>query len=324
MSDYLIDNFGRRITYIRFSVTPRCNFNCTYCASHIGEMEKSDEFSVEDIAFLFSVMPDLGIKKVRLTGGEPLLRGDILDIINALRTNNIPEIVLTTNGFFLSSKAKALYNAGLTRVNISLDTLNKDTFIQITGVDALNNVKSGIKSAIKYNLTPVKINTVLMKGINERDILPIAEFTLNNDITVRFIELMPVKGNNFWREHYMGFKNAFNIVNSKYELIKVTGDSGEVASYYKVKGALGKIGFITPISQHFCKYCNRIRITAKGEIYPCLFSKEYISIRDAVKNKDRDLLVFLIKKAVDIKPKEHGVINLSSQDFISNMRELGG
>ena len=324
MSDYLIDNFGRRITYIRFSVTPRCNFDCIYCTSHIAEMVKSDEFSADDIAFLFSVMPGLGIKKVRLTGGEPLLRGDILDIVNALRANNIPEIVLTTNGFFLSSKAKALHDAGLTRVNISLDTLDKDTFMRITGVDALNKVESGIKSAIKYNLTPVKINTVLMKGINEKDILSIAELTLNNDITVRFIELMPVKGNDFWKEHYMSFKNAFSIISSKYELIKVTGDSGEVASYYKIKDASGKIGFITPISQHFCKYCNRIRITAKGEIYPCLFSKEHISIRGAVENRDRDLLVSLIKKAVDIKPKEHGVINLSSQDFISNMRELGG
>ncbi len=324
MLDYLIDNFGRRITYIRFSVTPRCNFNCVYCNSHTGETDKDEEFSTKDIEFLFSVMPEVGVKKVRLTGGEPLLRHDILDIVKALKKDKIQEIVLTTNGFYLSSVAEALREAGLTRVNVSLDTLNRDTFVHVTGVDALDIVNSGIKEAIKYGLTPVKINTVLMRGINEKDILPIAELTLNSDITVRFIELMPVKDNNFWKMHYINFRTALALIKKKYELIKSTGGSGEVASYYRIKGAPGKIGFITPISQHFCKYCNRIRITAKGEIYPCLFSKEYISIRDAVKDRNKDLLVSLIRKSVDIKPKEHGVISLSSQDFINNMRELGG
>jgi len=324
MPDYLMDNFGRRITYIRFSVTPRCNFNCMYCTSHIGGTDEVEEFSVEDINFLFSVMPDMGIRKVRLTGGEPLLRHDILDIVRALKRDKIQEIVLTTNGFFLGRLAKSLHNAGLTRANISLDTLDKDTFMRITGVDALYNVKSGIKSAIKHKLTPIKINTVLMKGINEKDILPIAELTLNNNITVRFIELMPVKGNNFWKMHYMNFRTALDIIRSKYELTRASSDSAEVASYYKIKGAFGKIGFITPVSQHFCKYCNRIRITSKGEIYPCLFSKEYVSIRDAVKSKDKDLLISLIKKSVYIKPKEHGTIDVGNYDFINNMRELGG
>ncbi len=324
MSDYLIDNFGRRITYIRFSVTPRCNFNCIYCNSHTDETDRTEEFSTEDIEFLFSIMPDLGIKKVRLTGGEPLLRQDILDIVQALKKDNIQEIVLTTNGFFLGSIAEALHNAGLTRVNISLDTLRSNVFKHITGIDALDRVASGIKNAIKYKLTPVKINTVLMRNINEKDILSITKLTLNNGIIVRFIELMPVKGSDFWKKHYMSFKTALDVINNKYELTRVSGDRGEVASYYKIKNAPGKIGFITPISQHFCKHCNRIRITARGEVYPCLFSKEHVSIWDAVENRDKDLLVSLIKKAVDIKPKEHGVINLSSQDFINNMRELGG
>jgi cyclic pyranopterin phosphate synthase len=321
---YLIDRFGRKITYIRFSITPRCNFDCVYCTAHKPENSNGEEFSVDDIKFLFSVANELGIEKVRLTGGEPLIRSDIVDVVKALKSNHVKEIVLTTNGFYLEKIADKLKASGVSRVNVSLDTLRNDVFKEITKMDAFYKVKNGIERALRVGLTPVKINTVLMKGINEDDILPIAELSFRKNIIVRFIELMPVKGNDFWRLHYMSFRKAMDIIKSKYELIPIEGNKSEVADYYKIKGAPGKIGFITPISQHFCSRCNRIRITSSGRIYPCLFSKEYVSVWAAVKNRDRALLISLIKESVYIKPKEHGVIRLNDHDFINDMRELGG
>ncbi len=322
---YLIDKFGRKITYIRFSVTPRCNFNCIYCNSHTSQNEESEEFNAEDIEFLFNVAAELGITKVRLTGGEPLLRKDIVQIVHVLHnTGSIKEIVLTTNGYYLKFLAKDLKKAGLTRVNISLDTLREDVFRSITGINGLSLVKSGIEESVTQGLLPIKINTVLMKGINDEDILRIAELSVNYPVIVRFIELMPVKGSTFWKEHYMSFNEAMEKIRSKYKLEFTTGVRGEVATYYKVIGSNGKIGFITPVSQHFCSECNRIRITASGKIYPCLFSKEYVSVWDAVKSKNVDLTKTLIIKSVNIKPKEHGPIDENDQNFINNMRELGG
>ncbi len=321
----LIDRFGRRITYIRFSVTPRCNFDCIYCSSHISESAKSREFNIEDIAFLFNTASQLGIKKVRLTGGEPLIRRDIVDVVKRIKANQeIKEIVLTTNGSLLKYLAEPLKKAGLTRVNISLDSMRRDVFKKITKRDNFDNVIEGIKKSVEVGLVPIKVNVVLMRGINEEDVIPIVELSLCYPIIVRFIELMPVKGNNFWRDHYMPFSKALSTIREKYKLIKSEGTKGEVADYYKVVGSKGKVGFITPVSQHFCSNCNRIRITASGKIYPCLFSKEYVDIWDTVKAKRRKELVKLIKRSVEIKPKEHGPIEQNDKVFIENMRELGG
>jgi len=323
--NYLIDRFGRKITYIRFSVTPRCNFNCIYCSSHISEEAKSKEFGKEDIAFLFRIVSGLGIEKVRITGGEPLLRKDIIDIVQSASINkNINEIVLTTNGSLLRQFAQSLKDVELTRVNISLDTLRREVFEKITQRDFFEKVMDGISASINVGLTPLKINTVLMKGINEEDIIPIAELSLKYPVIVRFIELMPVGNNSFWKDHYMSFKKALEIIKRKYELSIGTGTKGEVADYYKIVGSEGKIGFITPVSQHFCKTCNRIRITATGKIYPCLFSKEYVDIWDVVKTKREDEVIKLIKKSVEIKPAAHGAIEKDDKQFIKNMKELGG
>ncbi len=323
--DYLIDRFNRKITYIRFSVTSKCNFNCMYCVSHIDEGEKTEEFTKDDMAFLFRIVSKLGIEKVRITGGEPLLRKDIIDIVRSASINkDINEIVLTTNGSLLRQLAQPLKDAGLTRVNISLDTLRREVFKKITQRDFFENVIDGINASINVGLTPLKINTVLMKGINEEDIISIAELSLKYPVIIRFIELMPVGNNGFWKDHYMSFAEALDIIKRKYELSVSEGAKGEVADYYKIVRSGGKIGFITPVSQHFCDTCNRIRITATGKIYPCLFSKESIDIWKAVKLQDRNELIKLIKKSVEIKPVGHGAIGKDDKQFIKNMKELGG
>lgn len=322
---YLIDRFGRKIIYMRFSVTPRCNFNCIYCTSHVSDDRRTEEFTKDDMAFLFHTVSELGIEKVRITGGEPLLRGDIVDIVQSASINkNIKEIVLTTNGSLLKQFAQSLKDAGLTRVNISLDTLRREVFEKITQRDFFENVMDGVNASINVGLTPLKINTVLMKGINEEDIVPIAGLSLKYPVIVRFIELMPVGNDGFWKDHYMSFAEALDLIKRKYELSVGKGTKGEVADYYKIVGSEGKIGFITPVSQHFCATCNRIRITSTGKIYPCLFSKEIVDIWEAVKSQDSGEVVKLIKKSVKIKPAAHGAIEKDDKQFIENMKELGG
>jgi cyclic pyranopterin phosphate synthase len=277
------------------------------------------------MAFLFHTVSELGIEKVRITGGEPLLRGDIVDIVQSASINkNIKEIVLTTNGSLLKQFAQSLKDAGLTRVNISLDTLRREVFEKITQRDFFENVMDGVNASINVGLTPLKINTVLMKGINEEDIVPIAGLSLKYPVIVRFIELMPVGNDGFWKDHYMSFAEALDLIKRKYELSVGKGTKGEVADYYKIVGSEGKIGFITPVSQHFCATCNRIRITSTGKIYPCLFSKEIVDIWEAVKSQDSGEVVKLIKKSVKIKPAAHGAIEKDDKQFIENMKELGG
>jgi len=318
----LKDRFNRDITYLRFSVTPRCNFRCVYCSSY--SLTDFEEPTLDEIEFILKVSSQLGFTKVRITGGEPLVREDIVDIVKIAKKANFNEVVLTTNGFRLKEIASELKKAGLDRVNVSLDSLRKETFYEITKVDKFEDVYDGIKKAVEVGFNPIKINTVLLKKINEEDIIPIVELAKDLPITVRFIELMPVKGNTFFDNHFMSYKDAIKIIESKYELKKYKVIEHEVANYYKIEGFKGLIGFITSVSQHFCASCNRLRLTSNFKIFPCLFSSNYISIKDAVKERNEDLLKSLFEEAVYIKPEAHGEIKIGSKDFIENMRELGG
>ncbi|MGC8690342.1 MAG: GTP 3',8-cyclase MoaA [Caldisericum sp.] len=319
----LKDRFGREISYLRFSVTERCNFRCAYCSSYKDDAI-AKEPPLEDIEFILKGVRTLGFKKVRITGGEPLLRSDIVEIVRIASNVGFEEIVLTTNAYRLKDLAKDLKEAKLTRLNISLDSLRRDVFSQITTVDKLDDVISGIEESIKVGLIPIKINTVLLKGINEEDIVPIANLTKNENIIVRFIELMPVKGNPFFERHFMAFKKAIEILEKEYTLKKIEDSNHEVANYYQIEGFKGKVGFIASISQHFCSSCNRLRLTSTYKIYPCLFSTINIDIKDAVKNRDFELLRSKFESAVFVKPAGHGEIKIGSKEFIENMRELGG
>ncbi|BAL81277.1 GTP 3',8-cyclase MoaA [Caldisericum exile] len=319
----LRDRFGREITYLRFSVTERCNFRCAYCTSYKDD-EIAKEPSLSDIEFILKGVYSLGFRKVRITGGEPLLRNDIVDIVRTSKLIGFDEVVLTTNAYRLKDIAYDLKKANLTRVNISLDSLRNDVFLKITTVNKLDDVILGIKEAINVGLTPLKINTVLLKGINEEDLIPISNLAKDNDIIVRFIELMPVKGNSFFERHFMGYKEALKILEKEYTLTKIEDVSHEVAFYYRIDGFKGRIGFITSVSQHFCTSCNRLRLTSTYKIYPCLFSGINVDIKDAVKERDFELLKRRFEEAVFVKPEAHGEIRLGSKEFIENMRELGG
>lgn len=319
----LKDRFGRDIYYLRFSVTERCNYRCVYCTSYKDDTTATEP-SLEEIAFILNNIRTLGFRKLRITGGEPLIRNDIVEIIKTASSVGFEEIVLTTNAHRLKDLAYDLKRSNLKRVNISLDSLRNDTFTYITSVGKLDDVVEGIKAALNAGLTPIKINTVLLKGINEDDLIPIANLTKDNDVVVRFIELMPVKGNQFFDRHFMSFNEAFNIIKKKYTLEKDYEVLHEVARYYRIDGFRGKIGFITAVSQHFCSTCNRLRLASNFRIYPCLFSGINVDIKDAVKNRDVKLLKSGFEKAVSVKPEKHGEIKIGSKEFIENMRELGG
>lgn len=318
----LKDNFGREITYLRFSITQRCNFNCVYCHSYNNNV--SSEPSLDDIAFIVNVFSSLGFRKIRITGGEPLVRNDIVDIVRVVKQAKFDEIVMTTNGYRLYQIAKDLKDAGLDRINISLDSLDRSTFLSITSLDKFDDVYKGLSEAISVGFNPVKINTVLLRGINESDILPLVEMTKDKDLIVRFIELMPVKGNSFFDEYFLSYRDAIKIIESKYKLEKHPTPWHEVARYYKIIGFKGLIGFITSISQHFCNNCNRLRLTSTFKIFPCLFSSEYVSIKDAVLHRDEKLLKDLIMKSINIKQLAHREIKVGTKEFIENMQELGG
>ena len=335
----LIDNFGREISYLRVSITDRCNYRCIYCQS-----EKEFEFiphqeilRFEEIVEIVQEAVKLGITKVRITGGEPLVRKGIVNFIKQLRKiDRLEDISLTTNAFFLSEYAEKLKDAGLNRVNISLDSLQEEKYKKITRGGSLERALKGINFALKAGLLPIKINTVLLRGINDDEVEDFVRLALERPLNIRFIEFMP-SGEEVINE----FKNKFISVQEikeklirKYLLnpIKISTANGP-AKYYQIKGGQGTIGFITALSQHFCKTCNRIRLTSEGKLRPCLFSNTEVDIKQAIRKLAGDksegflrkkIIRDKLKEAVRLKPEGHK-LNIKNQENLSfHMSRIGG
>ncbi len=294
------DGYGRTISYLRVSVTDLCNLRCQYCMPEEGVEKKEHAriLTLEEIAEIVEEAAKLGIKKVRITGGEPLVRRGIISLCeNIARTPGIEETVITTNGILLDKMAKDLYNAGIRRVNISLDTLNPDKYRKITRKGDLNKVFLGIKKAKETGFNPIKINTVLMGGFNDDEIDDFVEFARKNEVEVRFIELMPVGCAAAFE------KNSFitcDSIRDKFSNLIPCGNSG-VARVFEIPGSKGKIGLITPESHEFCSECDRIRLTSDGKIKPCLHSEAEIS----VKGLHGESLAEKLKEAIMAKPLRH-------------------
>lgn len=301
----LQDRFGRKIDYLRISLTPKCNFKCFYCRPQ-GDCLPEDypePLDRREIEKIVKVASDLGITKIRLTGGEPLLKPDLIPIIRYMAAiPGISDISLTTNGFFLARKAAALKKAGLNRVNISLDSLNDKRFRSITGGGRLSKIKAGIDAATREGLTPLKINMVVIKGINDDEITDFAALTRDRDIHIRYIEYMPLgDGHSQWQERYLSVKEIMDACGSLGTLEKVEKVKGNgPARYYRLAGYQGVLGFISPISEHFCRECNRFRVTSDGMLKACLFSGEEINLREAV--NDEEALKLLFHQALEFKP----------------------
>lgn len=327
MTGLLKDSYNRTISDLRVSLTDRCNFRCFYCRPVIDNLSADKEtiLTLEEIYKVCEIFVSLGIEKIRLTGGEPLLRKDPEKLIKDLSTlkPKLTDIALTTNGFSLPNRAQDLRNAGLDRVTISLDSLNREKFEEITGVDRLDSVLKAIKSAKEAKLKPIKINTVVIRNINDDELLDFARFARESEVSVRFIEFMPLDSGNRWqRDLLVSGKDIKDKIEKVFPLTLKSAARGKETAwkYGFADGAKGEIGIIAPVTQMFCGACSRIRLTADGQIRTCLFSNKEHNLRDVVRSgAGRDEIVEFIKEVVLQKEKRH---RINDADFVQPKRTM--
>ncbi len=326
----MYDGHGRNINYLRVSVTDRCNLRCQYCmpADGVGSIGHAGILSLEDIAHLIRIGAELGIRKVRLTGGEPLVRKNISQLINYIREiKEIDDIAITTNGLLFAPLADEMKAAGLNRVNFSLDSLIAEKFKYITRTGDLNVVIESIEKALALELHPIKINTVVIKGFNDDEILDFAELAYKYPLHIRFIEFMPIGDLLFWRpERMMSSQEIQHRIEQKYSLeegVRVEGNGP--ARYYNVSGGLGSLGFISPMSNHFCANCNRVRLTAEGKLRGCLHDQEETDFSNALNRGASDEeLKQLFRQAINAKPNKHHMDTGWGEDNSRKMYQIGG
>jgi len=313
------DKFGRDIHYLRLSVTDKCNLRCIYCMPEAGvkKLRHEDVMSVEEIAGIVQATAACGITKVRITGGEPLVRRGIIDICKRVAgTEGISEVCLTTNGILLPQFAKELKSAGVNRLNISLDSLDRVTYNEITRCDSLNDALAGLNTALETGFDAIKVNAVLIGDVNSDEILNLLELTRKYKVNVRFIELMPIGECADWAGSR--FISAQRILQLVPELREIGTDG--VSKLYVLPGGSGTVGLISPISSHFCPTCNRIRITAEGKLKPCLHSLEEIDLRGLHGAE----LESTIRDAIFEKPRKHQLDEGEFSAAARNMNEIGG
>lgn len=328
MNNEIKDKFGRRLKYLRISVTDRCNFRCKYCMpnNNFEMMECADILRYEDILFASEVFASLGVNRIRITGGEPLVRKDLCQFLGKLtKINNIQEVMLTTNGSLLNKYAQELYDAGVKRLNISLDSLNHERNKYITGVDKTDDILAGIKKAAEIGFKPIKVNSVIIRDFNDDEIIQFAELSAKYNIICRFIEFMPIGNSENWNEKNIVYGSEILERLSAFKPQEMEKDvnSGPAVNYKLNNG--GIIGIITPISKHFCSECDKLRITADGKIRPCLLSDNEIDIKKALQSRDKELLIKQIMQALNIKHDEHNVsVGDENHDFKRTMSKIGG
>jgi len=323
----LIDDYSRKIDYLRISITDRCNLKCIYCMPSYGIVNKAHQelLSFEEIVEIVKVAVPLGIDKIRLTGGEPLVRKDLINLINLLSNiEGIKDISMTTNGIFLKEYAFDLKKAGLKRVNISLDSLRQARYKFITRQDRLEDVLQGIRKSQEVGLLPLKINCLLLDDIGVGELADFFRLTMENPVCVRFLEFMPI--NSFYRpEKFISSSVVLEIAKRfcKIEEVEILGNGP--AKTYRFKHALGSFGIISPISNKFCASCNRLRLTSDGFLKLCLHSDLKVNLRDPLRNgADREALIELFKLAIDLKPKEHSLDHESPSIDEFSMCQIGG
>ena len=332
------DSHGRVIDYLRISLTDKCNFRCIYCmpAEGVCPMGHDELLRIEEIEAITRVATRIGIKSVRLTGGEPLVRKGVVDLVQAL--NDMPEIEnisMTTNGVLLPKMADELKRAGLSRVNISLDTLDPEQFEFITRVGKIESTLAGIDAALEAGFNPVKINAVTVRSLNQ-DYMAFAKLSIDRPLHVRFIEYMPVgtstgsDGTGWGKQDVVPSEELLGIINERAreeglpELVPAGNDDKPIgwgpARYFEFPGAKGTVGFISPLSRHFCGECNRLRLTADGKLRPCLFSDREVDVRTALREGGEEAVYNCFLEALNLKPDEH-------HDKVGterNMYQIGG
>ena len=307
----LTDSHGRNINYLRLSVTDRCNMRCFYCMPKEGVAKKEHGaiLSYEELQLIAEAAIGMGIEKIRITGGEPLVRPGIVAFLARLsRLDGLRHLALTTNGLLLAEMAADLYRAGVQRLNVSLDSLHGDTFTEITRGGDLDRVLAGLEAAEQAGFPPPKINCVIMRGINDGEILDFADRTLSHGNSIRFIEYMPAVKDDDWQRYSISGGEILQRITERYTLEQV--DKGQFAGPsrdFRIPGARGSIGIITAVSGHFCSECNRIRVTSTGQAKGCLFSDEKTDLIPFLRPPDRQRLTAALQQIVSTKPERHGI-----------------
>ncbi|MDD4681464.1 MAG: GTP 3',8-cyclase MoaA [Clostridia bacterium] len=317
------DSFSRDINYMRISVTDRCNLRCKYCMPEEGieKLGHDDILSFNSIKRIVEAATGLGITKYRITGGEPLVRKGIVNLVEDLaKIDGLQELAMTTNGIMLFKHAEALKEAGLDRVNISIDSLKHDKYKEITRGGNLDDVFEGIKVALKVGLTPVKLNVVVIKDFNDDEILDFAQLSISYPLDIRFIELMPIGSiSKAQKSRYLSNDEIKKALTGLIPLEKQDG----VADLYHFPNAKGRVGFISPMSHKFCSSCNKIRLTADGKIKPCLHTNQEIDLNQVLKTNDDELLMETIKAAIYDKTEKHH-LNDGKRSVNRGMNQIGG
>lgn len=306
----LVDQFGRTVNYIRLSITDRCDFRCVYCmAEEMTFLPRDKVLSLEECARLISIFVNLGVSKVRITGGEPLVRKNALWLFKEIgKLEGLNELVLTTNGTQLERYAQDLKNAGVRRINVSIDSLDAERFNKITRTGELNKVLRGIQAAKRAGFASIKLNAVLMRGVNDDEALSLVRFAIDEAIDISFIEEMPLGEVSHARAStFCSNDDTLKILQSEYPLIASTETTGGPARYWQVMNTNTKIGFISPHSHNFCENCNRVRITCKGELYLCLGQEDKIDLMPLLREhpNDNQPIIDAILAGMAIKPKGH-------------------
>jgi cyclic pyranopterin phosphate synthase len=319
----LFDKFGRQITDLRISVTDRCNFRCVYCRSADPEnhMDWRQVLTWEELERLARVLVGLGIRKVRVTGGEPLVRDGVEDFIARLKSLGVADLSMTTNGHLLAERCRRLVVAGLDRINISLDSLEPARFERITRTRSFRKVMDGIDAAQSSRLRPVKVNAVLVRGLNDDEIEAFAEFARERDLIMRFIEFMPLDADRHWaRDLVVPAAEVKRRIEALHPLVPVPHERSETARKYRFADGRGEIGLVAPVTQPFCGYCSRIRVTADGKLRTCLFSKDDHDLKFLLRNgaSDPDLAEF-IQSVVMEKEEGH---RINEPDFVPPSRTM--
>ncbi len=325
----LADGFSRPIKNLRISVTDRCNFRCTYCMPEEGLtwLRRDQILSYEEIERLARIFTDVGVEEIRLTGGEPTVRADLPVLVEKLSRLPLNSLSLTTNGFRLKELCKDLVDAGLERINVSLDTPVAEKFVHITRRDALPQVLAGLEECEKYpQLRPIKVNAVAVRGFSEEDVLAFAELARNRPYVVRWIEFMPLDADGAWdRDDVLTGAEIKAIIETRYPLVPIADDRIQVAQRYAFADGAGEVGFINPVSEPFCATCDRIRLTADGHLRTCLFSTWETDLKTPLRSGASDEEIKqLIRSAVWRKEMKHHINDPGFQPASRSMSQIGG
>ncbi|MEJ2219773.1 MAG: GTP 3',8-cyclase MoaA [Desulfobacterales bacterium] len=325
----LIDNFNRHLNYLRISITDRCNLQCRYCEPQdlIPKLSHTEILTYEEILKVVRIATHLGVSKVRVTGGEPLVRKGVYEFLNELTaTEGLKDVSLTTNGVMLKDNLEKIQAAGISRINISLDTLNPAKYHEITGFDEFNRVWQAIEKAHQMGFYPIKLNIVALKGVNEDEFVQMARLSFQYPFHIRFIEYMPIGRSDFNPDSLLLAPEIKSRISDLGNLVAVPeGQHDGPALRYKYEEAIGEIGFIPALSQHFCNRCNRLRLTASGQLRPCLLSDHQEDLKEALRQgcSDQQIADIFIK-AVRQKPSDHNLVAKNPDRVCGQMRAIGG